>query len=622
MHSVRWILIALAAASAVLYLIGVPRVPAGFSIDESSIAYNASTVARTGADEFGIPWPLYFRAFDDHKNPTYVYLLAALFRLLGPSITLARLLSAAAGILCAAMLGLLATQLTRDKRAGWMTASLALLTPWLFETSRVVLEVAIYPLTLTLFLLAVHAVSTKQKWSRLDSITIAATLALLTYTYTIGRLLAPLLAVSLAFFLNRERWRSIVRTWFFYGITVCPLVIYNDIHPGALTGRFKAVTYVTRDSAPARVLVEFFGHLARNFNPWRLLVTGDPNPFQLTHLYGAPLFLLGTFVFVVAGMVFVARNEARTAWGRFIFYGVAVAVVPATLTKDEFHMLRLIPLPVFLLVFAGVGLGWFLRTLRLPTVILFALALGQAAVFQWNFHRTARDSWRRHLFDADYRDRIFKPAIKSELRPIYLADMPSIPGYIQAYWYATLARIDLANFVRIAPDEDPPEHALVITTDDSCGRCDVIEAIDPYTLYITNGPRRARVPLPENGFRAQLSVVEPLPKLRAGEQALLRVKVKNVSAATWMARERIYGKLQVSLGNHWLTPEGKTVANDDGRAALTRDLPPGAETDLSLKVNAPPTAGDYILELDMLQEGVSWFALKGSPTVRVKARVE
>jgi hypothetical protein len=43
---------------------------------------------------------------------------------------------------------------------------------------------------------------------------------------------------------------------------------------------------------------------------------------------------------------------------------------------------------------------------------------------------------------------------------------------------------------------------------------------------------------------------------------------------------------------------------------------------LELVVNAPKQAGNYILELDMLQEGVSWFASQGSPTVRLQIKIE
>ena len=68
--------------------------------------------------------------------------------------------------------------------------------------------------------------------------------------------------------------------------------------------------------------------------------------------------------------------------------------------------------------------------------------------------------------------------------------------------------------------------------------------------------------------------------------------------------------------------DGNTVSNDDGRAPLLRDLRPGEETELRLVVNAPRRPGDYLLEIDMLQEGVSWFGLKGSETLRLPVRVE
>ena len=102
---------------------------------------------------------------------------------------------------------------------------------------------------------------------------------------------------------------------------------------------------------------------------------------------------------------------------------------------------------------------------------------------------------------------------------------------------------------------------------------------------------------------------------------MLLVRIKNVSAITWPARERGGGVHQVSVGNHWLDPNGKILINDDGRSALLRDLKPGDAVESALTVNAPAAPGRYLLEVDMLQEGVSWFGLKGSHTVRVPVEV-
>src|SRR5689334_2018177 len=95
----RWLIafVLVGVVGLVLYTRNLTTNPRGFFIDESSIAYNAYTIAQTGHDEFGISWPLYFRAFGEYKNPVHVYLLAGIYRVTGPSILSARLLSALAG---------------------------------------------------------------------------------------------------------------------------------------------------------------------------------------------------------------------------------------------------------------------------------------------------------------------------------------------------------------------------------------------------------------------------------------------------------------------------------------------------------------------------------------------
>jgi hypothetical protein len=60
---------------------------------------------------------------------------------------------------------------------------------------------------------------------------------------------------------------------------------------------------------------------------------------------------------------------------------------------------------------------------------------------------------------------------------------------------------------------------------------------------------------------------------------------------------------------------------NDTRTELTHDLKPGEEIALSITVTAPAEPGDYLLELDMVQEHVAWFKDKGSPTCRVPVHV-
>jgi len=46
-----------------LRIVNLQNLPHGFFCDEASIGYNAYSLLKTGKDEHGKPWPLFFQAF-------------------------------------------------------------------------------------------------------------------------------------------------------------------------------------------------------------------------------------------------------------------------------------------------------------------------------------------------------------------------------------------------------------------------------------------------------------------------------------------------------------------------------------------------------------------------------
>lgn len=606
-----------------LYTFRVTRNPAGFFIDESSVAYNAYTISQSGQDEFGNSWPLFFRAFGEYKNPVFIYLLAALFKVTGPNILTARMVGAIAGIVTALLLGLLAARLSGKRDVGLLIAGSALLTPWLFELSRVAFEVTLYPLAVTLFLLSVQRASTKTKWTWLDVAGLTSTLTLLTYTYSIGRLFAPLLGLGLGFFATRQRWPGILRTWAIYILTLTPMIIFQRRHAEALTGRFNLISYIKPESSSIIIGWEFIKHYAANLNPVKLLVSGDPNVYQVAHVPGTPAMLAATLFLVLIGVWLVLRQLKDNAWWRFILFGLAASIVPASLTADYFHMLRLAALPVFLIVLAVPACAWLWDSSnrrRVLLTLLVLLTLVQGVFFQGQYHASASSPWRRHLFDADYPQKIFDNAVANGARPIYLADAMTTP-YIQAYWYATLKGIPLSQFVRLGPEESPPPRALVISTEEGCSQPHFLAQADSYRLYVADDHPRTRAPLPESAFRADISVSGAPSIVPARAKLQLHVRVKNTSEMVWPGCERSAGQFQVYLGSHWLNARGQVASKEEGRSPLPADLAPGQEIELSFAVDAPAERGDYFLELDMLQENVTWFGSKGSQTYRTHIRV-
>jgi hypothetical protein len=125
-------------------------------------------------------------------------------------------------------------------------------------------------------------------------------------------------------------------------------------------------------------------------------------------------------------------------------------------------------------------------------------------------------------------------------------------------------------------------------------------------------------PLPDNAFKAAISVPYPPAALRAGQQTLVTVIVKNTSASIWRANDANL----VQLGNHWRNEKDQIVAFDDGRVPIPRNLRPGEEVAFAMVITAPKSPGKYVLELDMVQERVAWFHDKGSQIARVVTTVE
>lgn len=123
-------------------------------------------------------------------------------------------------------------------------------------------------------------------------------------------------------------------------------------------------------------------------------------------------------------------------------------------------------------------------------------------------------------------------------------------------------------------------------------------------------------------YHAEISVAEQPAVMTAGEKRVIQLTVKNAGNSVWRSRVAVGWMNVVTAGDRWLTADGTGVVNDvDGRSAIPQDLKRGDQTELTLTVTAPKTEGQYLLEIDMVHEGVTWFYQRGSPTLRWPVRV-
>jgi hypothetical protein len=142
----------------------------------------------------------------------------------------------------------------------------------------------------------------------------------------------------------------------------------------------------------------------------------------------------------------------------------------------------------------------------------------------------------------------------------------------------------------------------------------------------TPGPMQ---PLADSGFVVGWGLPAVPATVSAGQRFAAAVIVENQSDQLWLdpgnADTTGTGHGAVRLVYRWWKKgDDKTPAvNDQGvRGDLTAPLPPGRSVVMAIEVTAPPAAGEYRLQLDLVQEVVSYFEPKGADKLFVPVTVK
>ncbi len=303
--------------------------PPGFNRDEASDAYNAYTLETTGKDEYGGRFPLTIKALNDWRSPLYVYLLAGVFRVTGPSIAVARTFSAVLGVAALLVMYLLAVAISGRRWPALAVTLLAGLSPWLFELSRLAFEVALLPLVLVLLLFAVHRASSRT-WRFRHSVVIGLLLSTIILTYTAGRVLAPLLAVGLVLCWFRK-WRQLAVVWaVFLATSAVPIGIWSLRHPGALDARYHATTWIVSGMSRWQIVHQFLWHYADNLNLWAWVTRGDPD--SVDHVSGAGSLFFVEVGLALVGIVVILLRRRSDPWWRFVLFALIISPIATSAT--------------------------------------------------------------------------------------------------------------------------------------------------------------------------------------------------------------------------------------------------------------------------------------------------
>ena len=410
-------LLAILLVAAVLRIVWLTGAPPGLNQDEAANAWNAWCLLRTGHDQVGAGWPVfYFRALGENRSPLFLYTLLPFQLLGGMNVWTTRLPSAVSGLLSILLLYWIANRLF-NRPTALVAAALLALAPWHMQLSRFGHEAALGPLLACTALAALlwagfplGAEPTRPSvWKGLVA---GLAIGVCCYGYPAIRLFIPLFLVACVLMTCRAWWRwlhqhaallAATGLVIGVGVTFGPLLYHHVAHPEVI-GKRGAFQALWPEDAPlsakaAAVAERYIAH----FDPVYLFSYADRNQVHTAAGYG--LFNWYVLPLMVAGLAAILCNlrksrAARTLLCWVVLYPVADCFhqgLPYRAADGSWHsslhMLRGAPGLVAPALLAAVGAAavglWLWRRSRIVGTGALVLALLAAVCFEvpfWNYY--------------------------------------------------------------------------------------------------------------------------------------------------------------------------------------------------------------------------------------------
>ncbi len=353
--------------------------PPGLYIDEVSIGVNAYSILKTGKDEYGTKFPVYFRSLGDYKLPVYIYLTVASMALFGKNEFAVRFPSAFFGTLSVIFLYLLIRKLLKydlvfpkqlKGKFPLLFIFLLSVSPWFMQFVGPAFEVTV---AFFFFYTACYLFLLSEKYDKFWLYLVSLILLTVSvYTYHSYKIFTPIILLLIFIKFIRDRYSRQgqllkIIVLFFFAVPV----VYAYL-PAAANTRFMQTSAFT--SLSFEDVIIFARNYISYFSTDFLYNFGDGmNRHQFINFGVMARF---SFPFLLVGIFSLFKlkksNLKYTVLGLLVF-----APVPASLALPSPHALRSLSIvvPYTLLISYGIfiTLKKFTR-FRLITSSVLALA--------------------------------------------------------------------------------------------------------------------------------------------------------------------------------------------------------------------------------------------------------
>lgn len=408
-HNVLLVLIIGIAALLRFWHLGL--VPPSPDWDEAALGYNAYSILKTGKDEYGTPFPLVLRSFDDYKPPLYMYLTIPSVAIFGLHTWSVRLPAAICGTL--AVLGvffLISEFLTvfklsqkRWKPLPYIVTFLLAISPWHIQFSRIAFEAnigvflniwALYfffrglrsgvflSMSALTYGLSLYAYHSQRVFVPLLGIILLILFRKQLFLYPkrfgISAVVALLVALPVALlYLSPASWTRLKGTSALSDTTALLARSVQKLQADQETGNRIGTFFDNRRIVFAQKIFE--GYISHFSLRW-LFLTGDNDRHHapdtgILYLWELPILFLG--------IITVGKNSSKAS--KFLFAWLFLAPVAASPTSETPHAIRslvMLPLPQ---IYVAFGLLRISEWLRVNRNVLFYVPVFMYTVFiVWN----------------------------------------------------------------------------------------------------------------------------------------------------------------------------------------------------------------------------------------------
>lgn len=361
--------------------------PVQLGHDEVSQLYDAISIAQTGKDMYGSPYPIIFKSVNDYKPPFYTYATVVMYKIFGWQDVTIRITGALFGTLVILGVYLFVNSFLKNKGVALTAAALTAISPFEIFYSRKSFEnqAGVFLSLLGFALIAIYLKKKRIRFFYWGTVV----LGLSAYVYFAQAVLVPiLLVVFIVLFWKKFRPLKIWPLVMFL-VVITPLFYIIITNPDA-RNRSSAV-FITQDFRLGRQLVGKNGltrlmtigrysaiRYVKQFDPKYLFLEGlslTDGRYDL-----GPLFAV-QIPFLLAGIYLLYKNRELKREKLFVLAWILVSMIPSGITFEDYSPHRAIAVFTMLNIVSAYGVFWFFKRFGKISLVILLILFGANLAF-------------------------------------------------------------------------------------------------------------------------------------------------------------------------------------------------------------------------------------------------